>query len=965
MTNGGVEICDGIDNDCNGIIDDNFNLQTDPQNCGQCGHHCNFQNAVGACDMGVCRLDRCLPNFYDIDGNPANGCEYGCLVSNGGVEICDGLDNDCNGMIDDNPIDAGQACFPFGSGCTPNGSGGFTCVGACRAGTTTCANGFLQCNGYVGPSAEVCDNLDNDCNGVVDDPFNKQTDPLHCGSCSPCVIPHAIPSCTNGVCGIAACQIDFHDIDGNVGNGCEYFCHFTGPEVCDGVDNNCNGQIDEGFDKQNDPNNCGPSCTRCSFAHAGALCQAGTCAMGACDPGWVNLDGNPANGCEYQCTVTSQTEICNGVDDNCNGQIDEGFNLQTDVNNCGMCNHRCQFANAAASCQAGVCVMGACNAGFVNLDGNPANGCEYQCTITNGGVEICDGRDNNCNGQIDEGNPGAGQACNPALSDMTRWNTGTCRAGTTACTNGNLVCNGYVGPTPEICDNLDNDCNGIVDDPFNKQSDPNNCGSCGHICQNDFTATTPNAIAGCQAGACVIAACTPGFYNNDGQFANGCEYACAGTPGTPEVCDGVDNDCDGLVDAADTHTCTQNSQCPQAALGETCTGGHCSFDLQTVSNFCAQLGACSGSHPVCSAPAGGGQVQWICNYDHCSGSPNTLCTTTAQCPAGQTCVNDVQLTGINQIIGNETLCDGKDNDCDGCIDESYPAVGLTPDPVGGTCTATAPQLCSDSGIGACQGHGHQVCNATHDGTTCMITNPGATPVQETCNGIDDDCDGLVDENTDDAAGTTRCGGVRCLRVIDDMVQLTGSPTLYVFRFEASRPDATGTAGGALANRACSRQNVVPWTNLTYPQAVAACTAAGKRLCTEAEWQRACQSSTGTCNWSFATNCSTTPASGADPCNTQEYDTDPITPGNQDSLIATGSLANCYASWGAAATAHIFDMSGNAKEWTQARSAGVNPLRGGSFNNILDGSTCTFNFTVADDTFQFPNVGYRCCSSTAP
>src|SRR5262249_6012168 len=154
-------------------------------------------------------------------------------------------------------------------------------------------------------------------------------------------------------------------------------------------------------------------------------------------------------------------------------------------------------------------------------------------------------------------------------------------------------------------------------------------------------------------------------------------------------------------------------------------------------------------------------------------------------------------------------------------------------------------------------------------------------------------------------------------------------------------------------------------NLTYQQAVNACTAAGKRLCTEAEWQRACQSSTGTCNWSFATNCSTTPAAGADPCNTQENDPDPIMSGNPDSLIATGSLANCYASWGAAATAHIFDMTGNAKEWAQARSAGVNPLRGGSFNNILDGSTCTFNFTVADDTFQFPNVGFRCCSSTAP
>src|SRR5262249_12636098 len=152
----------------------------------------------------------------------------------------------------------------------------------------------------------ICDNVDNDCNGVIDDPFNKQTDPLHCGSCSPCVVPHAIPSCTNGVCGVAAGQADYHDLAGNVANGCESLRDFTGPEVCVGLDNNCNGQIDEGFNKQTDPNNCGASCVRCSFAHAGALCTSGMCVMGTCDPGYVNLDSNPANGCEYQCTVTSQ-----------------------------------------------------------------------------------------------------------------------------------------------------------------------------------------------------------------------------------------------------------------------------------------------------------------------------------------------------------------------------------------------------------------------------------------------------------------------------------------------------------------------------------------------------------------------------------------------------------------------------------------------------------------------------------
>ncbi|HJZ85143.1 MAG TPA: MopE-related protein [Polyangia bacterium] len=909
QTNGGFEICDGIDNDCNGIVDDGFDLMRDANNCGMCGRRCEFQNAIGACSNGTCRLDRCEPNFYDLDGNPANGCEYGCIVSNGGVEICDGLDNDCDGVIDNGgaTTDAGRPCFPFGSGCTRNGSGGYTCLGSCQAGTTQCLSGFLQCIGYVGPSPEVCDNIDNDCNGVVDDPFNKQTDPLHCGGCSPCSIPHAIPDCVGGVCGIAACQTDYWNIDGQLANGCEYMCHFTGPEICDGMDNNCNGQIDEGFDKQNDPNNCGSSCLRCSYPHAAARCVAGSCVMGTCDPGWVNLNGQSSDGCEYNCTVTSMTEICNGVDDNCNGQIDEGFDLATDPMNCGTCGRRCLFAHASATCVAGGCVMGPCAAGYVDLDGSSANGCEYACTRTSA-TETCNGIDDNCNGQIDEGNPGGGQACNPALpGQMSRWNTGQCRAGTTACVSGNLTCSGYQGPVPETCNNLDDDCDGTIDNGFNKQQDPFNCGTCGHVCTSDFTTPTPHATAACASGVCVIAACDAGYYNRNGSYPDGCEYYCPnGSPGQPEVCDGIDNDCNGLIDAADP-------------------------GLVGVANFCQQKGECAGTVPTCTAGASGGTPSWKCVY------PATVQTTDAD---------------HTQIIGNETLCDGRDNDCDGCIDESYPQVGLQPDPVGGTCSPTAPQSCADSGRGACQGHGHYVCNSAQNGVTCLITSPGAAPSPEVCNGLDDDCDGIVDN----AAGAGR--------IVEPMVAITGggvSGTVYVYAYEASRPDATATSAGTQTARACARANVLPWTNLTYPQAVAACGAAGKRLCSETEWQRACQTSAGTaCTWSFASSCTT---SSTATCNTQEYDTDPMTPGNQDSLLATGSLASCYANWGTGA--HIFDLTGNAKEWAQARSAGVNPLRGGSYNNILDGSTCSFNFTVADDSFQFPNVGFRCCSSSPP
>ena len=75
-------------------------------------------------------------------------------------------------------------------------------------------------------------------------------------------------------------------------------------------------------------------------------------------------------------------------------------------------------------------------------------------------------------------------------------------------------------------------------------------------------------------------------------------------------------------------------------------------------------------------------------------------------------------------------CNGADDDCDGLTDEDFPDLG---DP------------CADDGFGRCRGTGRRVCNAAGDGTECSITTPGEPPEEEVCNGLDDDCDGLVDE----------------------------------------------------------------------------------------------------------------------------------------------------------------------------------------------------------------------------
>jgi hypothetical protein len=152
--------------------------------------------------------------------------------------------------------------------------------------------------------AEVCNGLDDDCGGQVD-----EGDPGGGASCST-----GLP----GVCGagVMHCQNGAVQCVATVAPGSQI-------EICNGVDDDCDGVVDEGFNLANDPQNCGYCGHVCSMPHAVAGCALSACRIASCNPGYVDLDATPADGCEYLCTPTGP-EICgNGMDDDCDGQVDE------------------------------------------------------------------------------------------------------------------------------------------------------------------------------------------------------------------------------------------------------------------------------------------------------------------------------------------------------------------------------------------------------------------------------------------------------------------------------------------------------------------------------------------------------------------------------------------------------------------------------------------------------------------
>jgi stigma-specific protein Stig1/putative metal-binding protein len=393
-------------------------------------------------------------------------------------------------------------------------------VGLCRPGMRFCAKSkYTSCLDQVKPAMEICNGLDDDCNGVDDDIAGQS-----------CEVSGTVGGC--GVAGAIVCR--------NGAPSCE-LTQLMGVESCNGKDDDCDGNTDE-----NIAGTCFPaSATGCEQDDNGLFVCHGVCVTGTASC----IDGVP------QCSgaTTAGIEKCGGnpaLDEDCDGLVDE---------NCAC------TEGSSQNCYGGPVadgMSGRCGPGTQTCQSGKMGPCMSQDLPV---PEDClnPGKDDDCDGVKDDIKD-LGAPC----TDETA--KGACRTGTLQCRPGSAapVCVG-AAPTAEVCDAIDQDCDGNPVNGFDLNS-AQHCGACDATCAYFQT---------CCGGKCVL----PISFYSDPLNCGGCGIAC----GSYQFC------CEGHCYNPSWSSYNQpppDANCCQTDCGaKTCCGAQC-VDLQNDDYHCGSCG---------------------------------------------------------------------------------------------------------------------------------------------------------------------------------------------------------------------------------------------------------------------------------------------------------------------------------------------------------------------------------------
>jgi hypothetical protein len=567
-----------------------------------CGH------SLGTCEPGE---QLCEGGFW---GECLGGIEPG-------TEICDDdfLDEDCDGL--------------FNNGCIcPEGStlGCGTDLGLCEFGLQNCgADGLWgACEGSVRPTEEMCNDEDDDCDGFIDNGENA------CGGI--CELTHGPGAACDGPDSDRCADDVYECTDLN-----ETVCSFGADsiETCNDRDDNCDGTIDEGV------NACGGACPlpdspgtacdgpdtdlcrddvfECSGLNAtvcsrggdneeecdgvldddcdgiidqGCICAEGltlACGddTGRCELGVQTCRGETWGPCEG--AVGPAIETCNGQDDDCDGTIDNGANA---------CGGACSLVNApGATCDGSD--PDRCTDDFYECEGRN----ETVCSTGADNAETCNRLDDDCDGVVDEGSNACGGACelaNAPGGECDGPDADRCLDDEYECSGLNATVCSTGADNPESCNSIDDDCDGSTDEGSN---------ACGGVC----------ALANAPGTDC------------DGPDADRClddEYECDGINATicstgadnEEVCNDIDDDCDGGLDEG-------SNACGGICELTPAPGGDC--DGPDADRCLDDEYECDGlNDTVCSA---GADTAEACNRadDDCDGTTDEGCAPPADVTA--------------------------------------------------------------------------------------------------------------------------------------------------------------------------------------------------------------------------------------------------------------------------------------------------------------------------------------------